>query len=201
MLLMSAPLVLVAGIAAFAAIENVSLARATCATSREFADSVQSNRARLSSVDSVLRGFDLEDPAVVMRADSEYGKTEPNRLERMIIALRLQGVTAPQMNRWLTADLLLIPVSQQESNRGADLAAQIAKLRSHEADTVYIAGLRRAMSIATDPWHDLNTITPLAGRWSARCAAHSRGLFVLPALFVLAALALLLAWLWWIRRE
>lgn len=200
MLLLSAPLVLIAAASAVAAFGNVNLARESCSTAREYADSVGSNRQRLAGVDSVLRGFDLEDPAVVVRADSEYGKTEPNRLERMIIALRLQGVTAQQMHRWLTADLLLTPIEQKESNRGADVAAQIAKLRSHEADTVYIASLRRAMNVATDRMHDLNLIAPLADRWAEQCATRNRGLFLLPAIFALATLALVLAWLWWVRR-
>jgi hypothetical protein len=181
MLLLSAPLVLVAGAAGYAMFYNRGVEREACGTAREFADSLASEQKRLSSVDSIVALFDLEDPAVVLKADSEFTRGEPNRLERMVIGLRLEGVTAPQIYRWLTSDLLLTPNAQNEHARAADLTAQAERLRSYEADPAYVKALVKTMGIALDPWHDHTTLDPLAARWAARCAALRWRFWILPA--------------------
>lgn len=199
MLLLSAPLAIVAACAAYGTSYNRGLEREACGTAREFADSVTSQRTRLVSVDSVVALFDLEDPEVVVKADSEFTHGEPNRLERMVIGLRLEGVKAPQIYRWFTQDLLLTPIALNEHRRTVDPATQAEKLRSHEADSTYVSALVKNMGIALDPWHDFSTLEPLAARWAARCTTHRRGIWILPTVFALAALALLLGWLWWLR--
>lgn len=199
MLLLSVPLVLVAAAAAFASYANVLLLHAPCYTAREFADSLRSERTRRTSVDSVIALFDLEDPAVVLKADTEFTHGEPNRLERMVIGLGMEGVTAPQIYRWLTADLRLTPIAQDEHARRVDPAVQAGRLHKYATDSTYIVALVKTMSIARNPWRDPSTLEPLAARWAARCATHERGIWVLPAIFALAMFALLLCWLWWLR--
>jgi hypothetical protein len=198
-LLLSAPLVVVAGAAALGAFYNRGLERDACGTAREFADSAASEQKRLASVDSVVALFDLEDPAVVLKADTEFTHGEPNRLERRVMGLRLQGVTAPQIYRWLTSDLRLTPIAQNEHARSSDFAAQTEKLRAHEADTAYVKALIKNIGIAHNPWNDLSELRPLEARWTARCAAHRRQIWMLAAVFALAALVLCLCWLWWLR--
>ena len=199
MLLLSAPLVVVAGAAAFASFSNLGLKREACGTAREFADSLRSERTRRASVDSVVALFDLEDPSVVLKADTEFTHGEPNRLERMVLALRLEGVTAPQIYRWLTADLLLTPIVQNEHARTVDPTAQAGRLRAFETDSAYMNALVKTMSIARNAWHDPTTLEPLTARWAARCATHQRGIWILPSIFALAVLALCLCWMSWLR--
>jgi hypothetical protein len=80
--------------------------RRACATATEFSDSLASNSSRLAAVDEVLARFDLATRAL---PDSAFaGKNgAPNRLERRIIALRMEGATAPQIERWITHDVRL----------------------------------------------------------------------------------------------
>jgi hypothetical protein len=199
MLLLSVPLALAAGGAAYGAANNRGIEREVCGNAREFADSVTSERKRLASVDSVVALFDLEDPAVVLKADSEFTHGEPNRLERMVIGLRLEGVKPAQMYRWLTEELQLVPAEHNEHGRGVDPSAQAERLRTHEADSTYMSALIRTMGVAHDPWHDIGELTPLADRWAARCAANRQGIWILPAAFAVAVLSLLLFWFWWLR--
>jgi hypothetical protein len=196
MLLLSAPLVLAAGAAAYGAVSNQRLERQAC----EFADSAASEQKRRASVDSVVALFDLEDPAVVLKADSAFTHGEPNRLERTVIMLRLEGVTAPQIYRWLTSDLRLTPAAQNERARAMDPKAQADRLRTHEMDSVYVNALASTMAVARNPWHDILHLKQLADRWAARCSTQGRGIWIFAAAFALATLALVLCWLLWLRR-
>jgi hypothetical protein len=195
--MLAAPLLLVscgAGVVAFA---GWSADRGTCATAREFADSLRSNRARLAAIDSVLARFDLEEGALPASADSAPVSAEPNRLERRIIALRMEGVTAAQIDRWMRTDLRLVPRSNVGRNPSGDINGQLAKIRARESDASYVLSLRSSLQVTHDYWHDLTTLSPLTARWTARCSTYSRRMAIALPLWALATSMLLLCLWWW----
>lgn len=162
--------------------------REACTTSREFADSVASNRARLAAVDSALVAFDLAHVDSPPDTLSPAGRAGPNRLERRIIELRMEGVTAAEITRWLTQDLHLkqrIAAKSAETATagvaGVDGAAgasadPIATIHRFESDASYVGYLRRTMQAMHDYWHDMTALPPVAARWEARCAAFRSSL-------------------------
>jgi hypothetical protein len=163
--------------------------RQACPAAREFSDSLASNRIRLKAVDSVLAGFDLAQGAVPVRGDMAQTNDEPNRLERRIIALRMEGVTAPQLDRWLRDDVHL-------TLRPADGGTkQLALIHSRETDSAYVEELHADHQVTYDLWHDMTVVPPLTSRWTARCSAYQREMMMVLSLWAVAVAALS-AWAW-----
>ena len=149
---------------------GLSADRQACPTAKEFADSLTSNRNRLAGVDSALAGFDLTESARPVGADSIPGSNAPNRLERRIVALRMQGVTGKQMERWLREDIHLTPLAAGAVPASHD--AQLQLIHKLETDTAYVDALRKQLLVTNDLWHDMNVVPSLTAHWTARCAAY-----------------------------
>jgi hypothetical protein len=196
--LVSGVVAVAAGAAAFS---EWSADREACPTAREFSDSLASNGTRLSAVDSVLARFDLEDRATTIPGDSSIARGEPNRLERRIIALRMEGVTAPQIDRWMKADLHLAPRADDGRAPPRDISGQITMIRARESDPSYVRDLRRNFRLANDYWHDMTGLRPITARWLVRCSAYHRTLAIAIPLFALATAALLLFCWRWLRTN
>jgi hypothetical protein len=180
---------LVACVAGAASLLTWRSNRQACPMARELADSLASNRTRLEAVDSVLARFDLEDRATVLDVDSTKGSSEPNRLERQIIVLRMQGVSAPQMDRWLRNDLHLSARADTSAATRAATRGQVVKIRAHETNPAYVNDMRTNYRVTSDPWHDMAALPRLSALWAARCAASAAGLRIaLTALVAAAAL-------------
>jgi hypothetical protein len=172
--------------------------RQACPTAKEFTDSLASNRSRLAGVDSALAGFDLTESARPVVADSIAGSNAPNRLERRIIALRMQGVTGRQMERWLREDVHLTPLAGGAVPASHD--AQLQLIHKLETDTAYVDALRKQLLVTNDLWHDMNVVPPLTAHWTARCSAYRAEVTLVP-LSWLGAMLLLFGWGWWWRSR
>jgi hypothetical protein len=167
----------------------------TCAAAGEFSDSLAANRRRLADVDEVLARFDLSNRTL---PDSSFAKENaaPNRLERRIIALRMEGVTAPQIERWITHDVRLDPRPADGRTQVGDSIGQLAKIHAYEKDTAYVHYLHASMQVTSDYWHDMTVLPPLAARWVARCSAYRRDIAIgLPLWALVTGLLVVSAWL------
>lgn len=183
-LLYAAPLVIASCGAGAAAVMGWSAARRICATAAEYTDSLTSNRERLAAVDSVLLRYDLlARPAI------------DSALEMKIFQLRMEGVTGSQMDRWL-ATAVQLP-RRAGASAASDSGGMLARIHAHENDAAYLADLRKKLQLTNDYAHDLTVLTPLAVRWSIRCASGERRTAIAVPIWAVANLLLLLLVGWW----
>jgi len=192
-LLVSAPLLMGSCGAAEAAFSRWRADRQACAEAKVFADSLASNRTRLAAVDDVLARFDLEQNAL---PDTGAPAGAPNRLERRIIALRREGVTAAQLERWLRDDMRRPARAIGAAGSLAD-SAQVAQIHAYERDTSYVGYLHKNFQITYDYWHDMAVLSPLAERWQARCSAYRSGMKTALPVWAVATSLLFLVGGWW----
>jgi hypothetical protein len=181
-----------------AAMVDLSADRQACPTAKEFSDSLASNRSRVAGVDSALSGFDLTESARPIGPDTASGSNAPNRLERRIVSLRMQGVTRKQIGRWLREDVHLTPLPG--AGALATDSSQLQLIHRLETDSAYVHDLRKQMLVTSDLWHDMTVVPPLAARWTARCSAYRTEMAVLLPSWAAAMLAFF-AWGWWRRKR
>lgn len=180
-----------------AAALGLSADRQSCPAAKEFSDSLSSNLARLAGVDSALTGFDLSESARPIATDTTTG-TELNRLERRIIALRMEGVTGKQIGRWLREDMHLTPLAAPSAPVGDN--PQLRLIHRLETDSTYVSDLHRQLLVTNDLWHDMTVVPGLTARWMARCSAYRTEMRLLVPSWLATMLALG-AWGWSRRKS